>query len=60
VAKATVQNLSVVIATPIVVIGGCCICWAAAFIFRRRIYTAVRGEKFEPVMVVTAGPPPRV
>ncbi|KAJ1640730.1 hypothetical protein T492DRAFT_854244 [Pavlovales sp. CCMP2436] len=63
VAKATVQNLNVVIANPIVVIGCCCMCWVAAFIFRRHIYNSMRGEKNGPVMVVTgdlvvtAGPP---
>ncbi|KAJ1616356.1 hypothetical protein T492DRAFT_1113486 [Pavlovales sp. CCMP2436] len=53
-AKATVQNLSVVIATPIVVISCCCMCWAAAFIYRRRIYDYARGENNKPMMVVTA------
>ncbi|KAJ1631480.1 hypothetical protein T492DRAFT_869807, partial [Pavlovales sp. CCMP2436] len=59
-ADATAQNLNVVIATPIVVIGGCCVCWVAAFIYRRRIFDYARGEKKMVVtgdLVVTAGPP---
>jgi len=55
----------VVIATPIVVIGGCCVCWAATLIiYRRHIYDYARGKKNNtPVkvvtgdLVVTAGPP---
>jgi len=50
-AKATVQNLNVMIATPIVVIGSCCMCWVAAFIYGRRIYDYTRGKNSKPMVV---------